>query len=88
MTTGLRDLFSSERGVFSIALLLASLVLVFTGQMPVGDWIEYSKWLGTAVIASKTVTTAVHTVVNRQPPAATVSPLPTARVVSDQAPSA
>lgn len=56
---GVVDLLKSERGVFAIVLVVAATVLVLTGHLTVEDWLAYTKWVGTVIIASKTVTTAV-----------------------------
>lgn len=78
---GLHDLLASERGVFAIFLIIVTTAWVMLGKMSIEDWISYSQWIGVALIASKTATGIVETVVNR------VSPPPAMRVVKDdQAP--
>lgn len=74
--TGLKDLLASERGVLSILLVLACTALVITGQMSVDQWIEYTKWIGTVLIASKTVTTALETLRAPTPEAPTATAQP------------
>ncbi len=61
MPAGVSDLVASERGVFALLLLFVVTILVFMGRIDVPAWIEYTKWLALALIASKTVTTAVTT---------------------------
>lgn len=62
MTTGITDLFESERGVFAILIVIAATVLVVMGVLGADSWIDLVKWIGGALIVSKTVTTAVTTV--------------------------
>lgn len=58
---GAIDLLSSERGVFSIALLLiVTLLLVFRFVTP-DQWLTYTKWICVTLVASKTVTGALET---------------------------
>lgn len=67
MPTGAHDLLSSERGVFAIALLIAATLLVALGRIDGTAWIDFMKYLGGALILSKTVTTAVETVTTKTP---------------------
>jgi hypothetical protein len=67
MITGAADLLQSERGVFALLVLLAATVLTALRVIDGSMWIEFAKYLCTALIASKTVTTAVETYTTRQP---------------------
>lgn len=58
---GLYDLLKSERGVFSIIVLLCCTAMTLMGRLTPDEWMDYTKWLSTVLIASKTVTTAVET---------------------------
>lgn len=69
---GMKDLLASERGVFCIAVLLIASVLVFLGKLDGASWLDFAKYLTTALVASKTVTTAVDTYTTKKqqiPPA-------------------
>lgn len=75
-TNGLLDLLASERGVLAIMLVIVTGALVFTGRMTTEQWIEFNKWIGTVLIASKTVTTAIETMRQPQVPPATANERP------------
>jgi len=64
---GMSDLLSSERGVFSITLVIAATVLVAVGKLDAQTWLDFMKYLAAALIASKTVTTAVEIHATKQP---------------------
>ncbi len=66
MMQGAVDLLDSERGVFALAVLLAATVLAALGTLPPADWLGIIKWIGITLIAGKTVTTAVQTVVDNK----------------------
>lgn len=83
---GVKDLFASERGIFAIVLSLASTALVIVGKLEIQQWIDFNKWIGTVLIASKTVTTAIDML--RKPAAPADPPLPTATSVGQPPPSA
>jgi hypothetical protein len=81
---GFKDLIASERGIFCIAALVFATALVVVGKLTGELWLDFVKWLVGALVASKTVTTAVETVTMRKPqnpPATEASPLPEARTV-------
>lgn len=67
--TGLNDLLASERGVFALALAVGSSIFVYVGKMTIEQWVEFNEWLSTALIGSKTVTTAMEIFSNRAKPA-------------------
>lgn len=81
MTNGIADLFHSERGVWAIAVLLLVTALVLLGKISGEQWLDLVKYLSVAILASKTITTAVETYATKQPQ------IPRAEVVSDQAKS-
>jgi hypothetical protein len=60
---GITDLLQSERGIISIFLIVASTVLVIVGALPIEEWITYTKWIAVTLIASKTVTGAIETII-------------------------
>lgn len=64
---GLKDLLQSERGIFSILLVLAATVLVVLGHFTAEQWETYTKWIAGFLIAGKTITTAVEAFSNRTP---------------------
>jgi len=64
---GITDLLESERGIICILLIIASTVLVIVGKLTAEDWLTYTKWIAVTLIASKTVTGTVETIVSRQP---------------------
>lgn len=63
---GIDDLLHSERGVFCVLALVAITVLVAIGKIDGATWIAFAKWLALALVASKTVTTAVETAVTKK----------------------
>ena len=65
---GLKDLLSSERGVFCIMALGAATALVVLGKLSSDTWVDYTKYLTGFLVASKTVTTAVEIVTTKKPP--------------------
>lgn len=64
---GAIDLLHSERGIFSLALILAVTVLAALSIVTGDQWIDFAKWIAITLVASKTVTTAVETIVAKQP---------------------
>lgn len=74
--SGIKDLIASERGVFSIVLVLASMVLVITGHLTADSWVALAQWIGTVLIASKTATNIAESITAPRVPAvpAAVSP--------------
>lgn len=63
---GLTDLLESERGIICVLLITASTILVIVGKLSAEDWLTYTKWIAVTLIASKTVTGTVETIVSRQ----------------------
>lgn len=74
---GAKDLLQSERGVFCIGALLMATLLTFLKVIDGLMWLDFVKWLTTALVASKTVTSAVETYTAKK------SPIPEARIVDD-----
>lgn len=66
---GIKDLFASERGVFCILLLVAATLLAFFGKVTADQWIDFTKWLVTILVASKTVTGVAQIMKPAQQPA-------------------
>lgn len=64
---GTIDLLKSERGVFCLLVLAAVTVLAFVGRITGDQWIEFVKYLVGALVASKTVTTAMDSWTAKQP---------------------
>ncbi len=54
----LKDLWSSERGIVAIALLIATSVLCALGHITTDQWLVHTKWLFVTYVAGKTVTGA------------------------------
>jgi hypothetical protein len=61
MKLGTIGLLNSKRGVIGLMLILASTAMVFVGKLSATDWMNYTKWIGTLVVASHTVTGTVET---------------------------
>jgi hypothetical protein len=75
---GFSDLLGSERGVFCVLALIVASLMVATGKLTPEMWLDFMKYLTGALVASKTVTTAVQHM--KKPPEVEVPP---ARVVSE-----
>lgn len=60
MPQGLKDLLGSERGVITLLLLVASIVLVIAKAITVEEWLSFTKWIVMALVLSKTVTGTVE----------------------------
>lgn len=75
---GLSDLLKSERGVFALAVLLAATLLAALRVIDGATWLDFAKYLTAALIASKTVTTAVEIHATKKPQQPEI---PTATVV-------
>jgi threonine/homoserine efflux transporter RhtA len=78
---GFKDLFASERGIFAIILSLSSTVLAILGKLAITEWISFNQWIGTVLILSKTVTTALETFKKPSPP------VPTPAVATEKSPT-
>ncbi len=78
MVGGLNDLLASERGVFALALAIGSSIFVYLDKMTIQQWVDFNQWLSTALIGSKTVTTAMEIYANRPkaPPVPAAAPAP------------
>ena len=63
---GLKDLLASERGVISLAAILAATVLVALGKLSATQWLAFVQALVMALVASKTVTGAIETIKTNQ----------------------
>jgi hypothetical protein len=64
---GLADLAESERGVWSITVLVLTTVLVVLNKLTGEQWLDFVKYLSAALLASKTITTAVETATTKRP---------------------
>lgn len=53
------DLWKSERGLVAVVLILAMSTLTALGNFSGAQWLDYTKWIATVYIGSKTVTGAV-----------------------------
>lgn len=56
---GAKDLLNSERGWFSLAVMIVAGVLVIFGAITGQGWIDLMKWVGITLILSKTASTAI-----------------------------
>lgn len=54
---GLKDLISGERGLLGILLIIAVTVLAAIGMATYEQWADFTKYVFTAFVAGKTVTT-------------------------------
>lgn len=50
------DLWSSERGIIAVALIIAATVLAATHTITIDQWSDYTKWIFVTYAAAKTVT--------------------------------
>lgn len=73
--TGFGDIFKSERGVFTLLVLIMVTILTALGKVTADQWIEFTKWLTVAFISGKTISHAVETM---KPGQQAQAPLPTA----------
>lgn len=76
------DLWKSERGLIAVVLILSMSVLTGLGSFTGEQWIEYSKWISTVYIGSKTITGAIGIMkgtTDTNPPVA-IAPAPAAPV--------
>lgn len=53
------DLWKSERGLISVALIIAATVLSALGMLTVQQWLDYTKWIFVTYAAAKTITGSV-----------------------------
>lgn len=65
MMQGAFDLAESERGVFSIAVVLAATVLVALGKITGDLWVTIVQWIAITLVASKTISGAVETIARK-----------------------
>lgn len=77
MINGAVDLLESERGVFCILSLVCATVLAVFGKLTIDQWLDFVKYLTGFLVASKTITTAVETVMTKKPQ------IPEAKVVKE-----
>ena len=71
--TGIGDIFKSERGVFTLLVLIMVTILTAIGKVTADQWIEFTKWLTVAFISGKTISHAVETM---KPQTSSPSPSP------------
>jgi hypothetical protein len=69
----IKDLWQSERGIVTIALIAACTVLCVTSSLTVEQWLEYTKWVFITYAAAKTVT-GVAAMATAAKPNATLPP--------------
>lgn len=53
------DLWSSERGLVAVALIIAATVLTALRVLTTEQWVSYTEWIFVTYAASKTVTGSV-----------------------------
>ncbi len=78
------DLWKSERGLVAIVLILAMSTLTAMGNFTGEQWLDYTKWIATVYIGSKTITGAVVAIAGapkEQPDELGVTPAPVAKSV-------
>ena len=51
----LKDLFSSEKGLFCLALVVAASVLAIMGKLTVDQWISYTEWIAAVYVGGKAI---------------------------------
>jgi hypothetical protein len=51
----LKELFSSEKAIFCLALLAAASALAALGHMPVAEWREFATWIAGIYVVGKAV---------------------------------
>ncbi len=67
------DLLKSERGILTILLVIASVVLSAIGVITPQQWLDYTKWIFVTYVAGKTITGAVAAQGQGAPNLATVA---------------
>lgn len=72
---GARDLADSERGIFCLLLLVAATALAVLKIITGSDWLTFAKWLAVTLVASKTATGTIETLMGKSM-AATPPPAP------------
>lgn len=65
----LKDLLASERGLVSLALIIAATVLASTGAMTVELWVSYTVQLAALFMGSKAITGAAEALASKRSPA-------------------
>jgi len=75
--SGIADLLTNERGIFTLALVVASMVFVLTGRMTIDQWTAYSQVVFVAYIGGHTVTSAFESRKLAPQPAPSSAPAPT-----------
>lgn len=55
----IRDLWSSERGLVAVALIVGATVLASIRILTADQWVSYTEWIFVTYAASKTVTGSV-----------------------------
>ena len=66
--TGMTCLWASERGVFSLLVLLIGSVFLAIGKLTGSEWITVVTIVAGLLVTGKTVTTAIQHVIKRAPP--------------------
>lgn len=63
---GAKDLIASERGIFCLFVLIAATVLAVVRTITGQSWLDFVTWLTITLVASKTATTAVDSVMAKK----------------------
>lgn len=74
MHKGLKDLLTTGHSALCILLVLAATALVFAGKLSADQWLSYTKWISTALVASGTVTNAIGTMTGSNAPDSAQAP--------------
>jgi hypothetical protein len=78
----IKDLWQSERGIVTIALIAACTALCVASAMSVEQWLEYTKWVFITYVAAKTVTGAVAMATASDPPRPAIPASPSSAIIS------
>jgi len=65
MKLGTIGLLNSKRGVICLMLIFASTAMAFGGLLTASEWMDYTKWIGTLLVTSHTVSHAVEAVTKK-----------------------
>ena len=65
-----KDLFASERGFLTLAIIISATVLAALAVMTVDQWTSFVQFIFVTYVGSKTVTGAIETLKTKSAPAA------------------
>jgi threonine/homoserine efflux transporter RhtA len=68
MTQGIVGLLGSKRGVFCLLLTLIATAMTLLGKLTADQWVSYTQWVGTILVAGHTVSHAVELLKPASPP--------------------